>query len=62
MDERVEEMKEKTNKMVKISNKDLVRKMASLEEALENRNVNEAQLLKRIEELEAQAEELAHSY
>ena len=57
MDERVEVVKEKTNEMFKAFDTDLVRKMASLEEALENRNVNEAQLLTRIEELEAQAME-----
>ena len=50
-------MKETINEMVEAANKDLVRKMASLEEALENRNVKEEQLLTRIEELEAQVEE-----
>ena len=57
----VEETQEKINEMVRAANEDLVRKMASLEEVLENRNVKEEQLLTRIEELEARVEEGTNS-
>ena len=59
--EETQEMKEKINEMVRAANEDLVRKMASLEEVLESRNVKEEQLLTRIEELEARVGEGTNS-